>query len=70
MRWFNGKGGRTEGRGISAILYGMAHAFDLGGTLAHRRGRFGRGPAGDAEALRQDWIRASSAAQPHGRAHA
>lgn len=70
MGWINGKPGRTEGRGFSAILFGMAHAFDLGGTLAHRRGRFGRGPAGDAEALRQDWMKAASAARVHGRANA
>jgi hypothetical protein len=70
MRWFKQMAGRTEGRAVSAILFGMAHAFDLGGTLAHRRGRFGRGLAGDAEALRQDWMRAASAVQPHGRAHA
>jgi hypothetical protein len=70
MRWIFGNRGRTEGRAVSAFLFGMAHAFDLGGTLAHRRGRFARGPAGDAEALRQDWIRAASAAQIHGRASA
>ncbi|HEX5870034.1 MAG TPA: hypothetical protein VFY65_06455 [Longimicrobium sp.] len=70
MGWIKGMAGRTEGRAIPAILFGMAHAFDLGGTLAHRRGRFGRGAAGDAEALRQDWIRASAAAQSNGRAHA
>lgn len=70
MRWIFGNTGRTEGRAVSAFLFGMAHAFDLGGTLAHRRGRFARGPAGDAEALRQDWIRAASAAQIHGRARA
>ena len=70
MGWMNRKAGRLEGRAFSAILFGMAHAFDLGGTLASRRGRFGRGPAGDSEALRQDWMRAASAAQSHGRAHA
>lgn len=70
MGWMGGIIGRTEGRVVPAILFGMAHAFDLGGTLAHRRGRFARGAAGDAEALRQDWIRASGAAQPNGRAHA
>jgi hypothetical protein len=70
MGWFNRNAGLKEGRAMSAVLFGMAHAFDLGGTLAHRRGRFGRGPAGDAEALRQDWMRAASAAQPNGRAHA
>jgi hypothetical protein len=70
MDWIRGITRRTEGRAIPAILFGMAHAFDLGGTLAHRRGRFARGAAGDAEALRQDWIRASGAARPNGRAHA
>ena len=70
MGWINGNVRRAEGRALSAILFGMAHAFDLGGTLAHRRGRFARGPAGDAEALRQDWIRAASAASAHGRANA
>lgn len=70
MGWMNRKAGGLEGRGFSAILFGMAHAFDLGGTLANRRGRFGRGAAGDAEALRQDWSRAASAAQADGRARA
>ena len=36
-------------RALSALLYGMAHAFDLGGTLAHSRGRFAGGPRADAE---------------------
>ena len=62
MRWMNGGKGSGGGRGISAFLFGMAHAVDLGGTLAHQRGRFARGPAGDLEALRQDWSRAASAA--------
>lgn len=70
MGWINGNNAGTGGRGFSAFVFGMAHAFDLGGTLAHRRGRFARGPAGDAEALRQDWVRAASAARTHGRAHA
>lgn len=70
MRWMHRNGWQTDGRGFSAILFGMAHAFDLGGTLARQRGRFARGLAGDAEALRQDWVRAASAAQCHGRARA
>lgn len=61
---------RDRGRAFSAFLFGMAHAFDLGGTLARNRGRFARGPAGDAEALRQDWIRAASPARIDGRAPA
>lgn len=57
-------------RAFSALLYGMAHAFDLGGTLAGSRGRFGGGPQADAEALRQDWLRATNAVRRDGRAHA
>jgi hypothetical protein len=62
---------RLSGRqAFSALLYGMAHAFDLGGTLARSRGRFASGPQADAEALRQDWLRAANAVGRDGRAHA
>lgn len=49
---------RLLGRGPSAFFHGVAHAMDLGGILAPRRGRFAQGFAGDAAALRQDWQRA------------
>ena len=65
------KTSRLSGRRtVSALLYGMAHAFDLGGTLARSRGRFAGGPQADAEALRQDWLRAANAVRRDGRAHA
>lgn len=47
----------AKGR-LSALFYGMAHALDLGGTLARDRGRFAGGFASDARALRGDWERA------------
>jgi hypothetical protein len=53
---------RASGDALSAILYGAAHAFDMGGTLAHERGRFGMGPQGDVLALRHDWARAANGA--------
>lgn len=60
---------RLRGPGASAFLWGAAHVLDLGGTLAHDRGRFGQGPAGDRLALRQDWERATRAAwRYHGQA--
>lgn len=58
-----------RGPGVSAFLWGAAHAFDLGGTLARGRGRFGQGQAGDWRVLRQDWTRATHAAwRSHGQA--
>jgi hypothetical protein len=50
------------GRGFSAVLFGAAHILDMGGTLAHLRGRFGQGPRGDVLALQHDWGRATHAA--------
>ena len=50
---------RTTGRErFTAFVYGVAHTFDLLGIMALNRGRYGRGFAGDAEALRADWARA------------
>ena len=43
---------------LTAFFYGMAHALDLGGTLARSRGRFAGGFASDARALQGDWERA------------
>ena len=51
---------RPPSGALSAILFGAAHAFDMGGTLAHERGRFARGPAGDLLALQNDWERAAN----------
>ncbi len=48
---------RSKGR-VSAFFYGMAHALDLGGTLARNGGRFAGGFESDARALRGDWERA------------
>ena len=50
--------------GIAAILYGAAHAFDLGGTLVRHRGRFADGFAGDRRAIAGDWSRALSHVTP------
>jgi len=55
-----GAASRTSGRGISALLYGVAHVLDLGGALAANRGRFGQGLRGDARALNHDWRAALS----------
>ena len=48
-----------------AIVWGMAHAFDLGAGLARYRGRFAGGPAADAAALRSDWQKAIRWADGH-----
>jgi hypothetical protein len=55
--WLHGRG-----PGLDAFLWGAAHVFDMGGTLARDRGRFGQGPAGDRLALQHDWSRATNAA--------
>lgn len=51
---------RRSNRNLSAFLYGVGHALDLGGILARNRGRFSGGFAADAEALRRDWDAALS----------
>ena len=48
---------RARSPQAQAVLYGAAHVLDMGGTLAHCRGRFAMGPAGDALALQSDWAR-------------
>lgn len=53
----NTRPAHAKGR-LSAFFYGMAHALDLGGTLARDRGRFAGGFESDARALRGDWERA------------
>lgn len=57
------------GRGLSALLFGAAHVLDMGGTLAHYRGRFAQGPRGDLLALEHDLARATEAVlRSHGKA--
>ena len=55
---------------LQAVLFGAAHAFDVGGTMAHCRGRFALGPAGDALALQSDWARVSQYGWWHEQAEA
>lgn len=54
----------NRSRNRSAVLYGVAHALDLGGSLVRQRGRFAQGATGDALALRGDWDRALTQQMP------
>lgn len=60
----------TRSQELQAVLFGAAHAFDMGGTLAHFRGRFALGPAGDALALQSDWDRVAQSGWWHEQAEA
>lgn len=44
-------------RALDAFFFGFGQAFNLSGAAVDR-GRFGRGFAGDAQALAGDWARA------------
>lgn len=50
---------------LRAVLWGMAHAFDLGAMLAPPYGAVGGSPADDARALAGDWSRALRRADTH-----
>jgi hypothetical protein len=43
-------------RALDAFFFGVGQAFNVSGSVVNR-GRFGRGLAGDAEALAGDWRR-------------
>jgi hypothetical protein len=54
MKHNNGK--PSLRRALDAFFFGFAQAFNVSGSVVNR-GRFGRGFAGDAEALAGDWQR-------------
>lgn len=54
---------RHPNRNVSAFLYGVGHAMDLGGILARNRGRFSGGFAADRAALQGDWKTALASAR-------
>lgn len=54
MRDDNGK--PSLRRALDAFFFGLGQAFNVSGSVVNR-GRFGRGFAGDAEAIAGDWRR-------------
>lgn len=59
---------RTDKRSrLRAFGFGLAHLLDFNAGLVRNRGRFAEGLAGDARAIRHDWVNALRKVDPEPR---